>query len=219
MQTDQQCRLERLARIPSFLDDYALELGAVRRSPPRIELDAVLYVLTERKRAQADAAAELRSCTLRAQALRRELFSQHLRPIAAIARAELAQTPVAEVFRCPDLHANHGMLLGRAEAMRQEAARYRHLFLRHGLARDFVKQLRGAIDAMDCLAYERSDWMYRHVAATAELAAVFRRASQVVSVLDALVRARARGNRALLTAWIAVRRGEVVGGRPMSLAS
>jgi hypothetical protein len=211
METYHQRRLDRLARIPAFLDQYAAELGAVSRSPARRELDAHVKLLAVMGNAQAVAKSRMRSCTQRREALRRELYERHLRPIAAIARAERAEAPVTEAFLCPHAHERYGVLLDRAEAIAQQAGKYRHLFLRHGLPRDFVKQLGGVIDAMDGLASERAEWAGRRKETTADLASLFRRAVRLVSVLDARVRGIAGGNRALLAAWDAVRRGKAQG--------
>jgi hypothetical protein len=219
MEKTQQVRLERLARIPAFLDDYAIELGTVSRSPARVELDALVKVIAVQGQAQVVATGEVRLRTLRLNEWRHELVSRHLRPIAAIAGAELAQTPAAAAFHCPSGRERYVVLLDRAGAVALEAAKYRHLFLRHGLARDFVKQLRGAIGAMDRVAVERAEWAQRLKATTADLALVLRRAVHLEFVLNALVESTAGGNHALLAAWDAARRGEALGGRPLSLAS
>jgi hypothetical protein len=53
MQKRQQGRLEKPARIPLFLDDYAFEIGTVSRSPARMELTALVRLPAMHAGAQA----------------------------------------------------------------------------------------------------------------------------------------------------------------------
>jgi hypothetical protein len=219
METRQRNKLNTLVRILLFLDRNANDLGGVSRSAVRMELDALVQHLDSQGRQQATAGGGLRLCLLRREALRRDLLIRHLRPIAAIAQVTLDDTPGAAAFRLPGTRMSHRELLARAEAMGAQAAKHRQVFLQNGFAHDFVEQLLGLVDAMDRLDEDCRSCLRRRCGATYALADAFSRAARVVSVLDTLVHASAGRNRALLTAWIAVRRGEVVGGRPMSLAS
>ena len=149
MKKRQQARLDTLAKIPSFLDDYAIELGHLNKTPSRAELDALLKALSVSGEAQAAAAAKFHSTTARKEQLRRELHSRYLRPIAAIANAEPANTPGAAALKCPTIRLSDELLLVQAESMAEYAAKHRHLFLRHRLPAGFVQQMRGTIDAID----------------------------------------------------------------------
>jgi hypothetical protein len=209
MEKRQQDKLNTLAGIVSFLDDHAIEIGKPSASPARVELEGLVKNLTLQGRAQAAAAGELRLHALRRRALRRELYARHLRPLAAIVHAELADTSLAAALRCLNRGARSDLLLEAVEAIGTQAVKYRHVFVRHGLGRDFVTQLRAVVDAMDRQADQRAACVTRLKAATASLASGLRRAVRLVSVLGALVEAQARGNPALIAAWVGVRRGEV----------
>jgi hypothetical protein len=216
MQRKQQTRLDTLAEVLTFLDDYAIELGNVSKSPSRAELCVLVKHLTVQATAQAAAVGEFRLCALRRRTLRRELCTKHLQPIAAIAQAELADTAVAQAFKSPGVRADYELLLERAEAVGDQARKYRGVFQRHGLRGDFVRQLRAIVDAMDRVTDERVECIARHKAATAALASGFRRAVSLLSVLNALVESRVGSNAGLRAAWRDVRRGEAARARSVS---
>ena len=206
MKKRQQQTLKVLAGIVHFFDRYAIEAGPAHASSSRLELDALVKSLTMHGRAQAAATGELRLCTLRRRILLRELYTRHLRPIVAIARAELAD---ASAFDFSSARFRGDVLRERAVAIAHAAAKHQCLFLRRGLAPGFVEQFRATIDAIDRLGEERWRCATRREASTAALALGFRRATRLISVLDALVHNRAGGCPAVLSAWAAVRRGEV----------
>jgi hypothetical protein len=213
MENRQQAALDRLARISTFLDDHATDLGIVSRSTARAQLTALVKHLTARAQEQVAAGDEFRLCARRRLALRGDLFGRHLWPIAGIAQAAFADESVAAQFTAPKRDARFADVLERADAIRAQAAKHRQVFVREGFEPDFVTQLRGVIAAMNHLGDERAERVRRGKAATAALAMGFRRAKGLVSVLHALVQSNTTGNPALRAEWEAVRRGKAAGPR------
>lgn len=78
---------------------------------------------------------------------RNALITQHLRPIAQIARGLRKTVPGIDVLRLPNTRVRTATFLEEASTFAKQASVYASVLIEHGLSADFVAQLRSAIDA------------------------------------------------------------------------
>ena len=85
--------------------------------------------------------------------------------------------------------------------MAQAAESNREVFLQHGLAPDFVDQLRSAIDALAQACTSKASSLRRQVTATASTDGLVKRGRNAVRLLDAILVPRFANEPELLAAW------------------
>jgi len=134
-------------------------------------------------------------------ALRGELYVKHMRPISLVAREVFGASGMARAFRLPSTRKVSQTVLNAARAMAQAAENNREVFLEHGLAADFLDQLRSAIDALAQARTSKATSLRRQVTATASTDGLVKRGRKAVRLLDAILVPRFANEPELLAAW------------------
>jgi hypothetical protein len=193
--------LETLFRIQRFLEDNTALLGAVNQSDARKRLDDTVTQIGSHAVAQVAGSRTSQGETARQSQLRRTLRSDHMRPIAVIAGQQLREQPEFTELRLPSAKVQGPRLGAAARDMANAAEQYTDLFVKEGLASDFVARLRAVNDALDESFKVRGQSQGQRAGATKGLAAETTRARAVIRQLDALVRPKLGTNEELLREW------------------
>ena len=193
MKQSQQARLDALHRIQAFMNDNADALGNVNKSTSRAALDDVLAALEARAEAQSSAETQAAGATTEKNALREDLRLHHMQPIAAIARATLAHTPLIAKLRLSAKTVNDSTLVQRGNSMADVAVQYSDVFIAEQLPADFIAQLRASVEAVRKAAVQRDGFQVNATTATQAVDDEMVRAHNVVSVLNSLVVKQLKG--------------------------
>ena len=204
MRLVQGTRLMKFRAVQTFLDTHAGQLPRLRENPARKRFD-VLVNEVERYCIDQEATRIGRlSQTRLCQALRRALFREHIAPIVAMAQSVLVPDVCAALVDMPRGNSPVPILLAAASGLGKAVETHERAFIEAGLPDDFLARLRDAIDALGGAYSHRNFLRSSRVGATAGIAHKLRDAQSVVRVLGTLVRAEARTEAPLLTAWHAV---------------
>jgi hypothetical protein len=149
----------------------------------------------------------------RQRALRKALREEHLRPIAQIARATLAEAPgIERALKMPPYGLGPLKLVAEANAMRTAAAQYQPQFVLAGRPADFLEQLDAAAGAVLQSMLGKARSLGRQVGAGAGIDREIRRGRRAVEVIDTIVRAAFRGDQNVLAKWRNARRVHAMPG-------
>ena len=149
----------------------------------------------------------------RQEALCAKLREHHLRPIVAIARAEMRAMPgIEKALRLPVATLGVTKLVAQAQAIRETAKLYEPAFVKNGRPADFLEQLGTAIDAVTQSTLGRAKNVGRQVGAKAGIAQEARRGRDAVEMLDSIVRVVFEGNDPVLRAWEVAKRVKAMPG-------
>ena len=206
MLTRQKDLLGRFVGVQEFLDCHDGVLGTINQSGARQALDDVVLQL-DRQAVDQDAGFVTGKAELsRERAHREALRTNHMRPIAAIARARLHEVGNLEAFALPDTRTASTALVAAAAAMADAASGHIQVFIDLGLPKDFVTSLLAAAARLQASVDVRAHSRKLHVDATAGLAREQRRGRLAVRVLDALIVPQLGRHRLLLAQWRRVKR-------------
>lgn len=197
----QEVVLETLRRIQRFLEDNDAALGAVNQSSARKRLDETVTQIGSHAVAQVAGRRTAEGETAKQQALRLELRSDHMRPVAVIAGQKLREQPEFKLLRMPPWNVRGARLTAAARDMANAAEKYMDLFVQEGLPSDFVAQLRTAADELDQSIDVRGQGRGQRAGATVGLQAETKRARGLIRVLDSAVRPKLGTNDELLRQW------------------
>jgi hypothetical protein len=214
MKQSQQARLDALHRIQAFMNDNADALGNVNKSTSRAALDDVLAALEARAEAQSSAETQAAGATTEKNALREDLRLHHMQPIAAIARATLAHTPLIAKLRLPAKTVNDSTLVQRGNSMADVAVQYSDVFIAEQLPADFIAQLRASVEAVRKAAVQRDGFQVNATTATQAVDDEMVRAHNVVSVLNSLVVKQLKGKTDLQAGWRRAKHAKAKPGVP-----
>ena len=206
MQAHHVTVLNTLTRVQQFLDSNSATLGAINKSGTRKNLDDAVRTLGAHGVKQTTSKRVGAAQTAKQIVLRCKLKVNHMRPIAAVAAAQLTQAPELLALRMPGNNVTSRRLVATAGAMAVEASTYAKTFTDAGLPADFVAQLVRAADALNAAISNRGATQSRQSGATAGMAAEATRGRQMVKVLDALVVPKLAGNISLLAEWKTAKR-------------
>jgi hypothetical protein len=204
----QKREIDSLVRVRTFLVEHPAT-GIVNYADTREVLDDVIQQVDVHAGAQALANELGRAAKRRQKEQIDRMFELHMRPIAAIARAQME--PGSDVglpagLRLPKFPLAPSRALAASHAMIEAARPFEALLISKGLAPDFLAQFAAAREALLNMRGDRETQMGRRVAAGAGLEAQLRRGRRAVTQLDAIVRAAFRGDSMTLSAWRGMRR-------------
>jgi len=206
MQSQHTVVLNTLQRVQRFMDANADALGTLNTSGYRKILDEVVDTLGGHAVNQATSKRVGSGETARQRVLRNALKLNHMRPIAAVAAAQLKQVPEFTALKMPPTNSTSRQLIAAAGAMGAAAANYSKTFVDAGLAPDFLAQLRAAAAALEASITNRGTTQTLQTSATAGLRAEAMRGRETVRVLDSLIEPKIAGDTVLLVQWKAARR-------------
>jgi hypothetical protein len=201
MHVQQEAVHETLRRIQRFLEDNGLTLAAVNESAARQRLDEMAAQIAAHAVAQVAGRRASEGETAKQRALRLALRSDHMRPIAVIARQQLREQPEFKLLRMPPWNIRGPGLTAAAQDMANAAEKYTDLFVHEGLPVDFAAQLRAAAAELDQSVDVRGQSRGQRAGATEGLKAVAKRARALIRVLDSQVRPKLGTNDELLREW------------------
>ena len=198
----QRGTFDTLGNAQRFLDQHADRLGAVATNGGRKKLDAIVATLAAHRSDQSEGAVSALALTYTKLSARRALLQDHLGAIAAIAQAELPNTPeLAVVRRIPKGTTRINALLSRAEDVAKAVQPFANTFIANGLAPDFVAQLVSATKSVNDIANTHKDSRVKVVKASSGIQEELAAGRRQVRIIDKQVRTALRGDKALLDAW------------------
>src|SRR6266550_1872845 len=202
-----------LHRVQAFFDTHATELAGVNVAAPRAELDDAVRQLSAHAADQDATRTNVRGDTLKKQSLYDTVRKDHMVPIAQIARHELHGDSDFADIKVPVKGTSAAKVVAAARGLAQVARRHEAVFVRAGLAADFVDQLSAAADALEQVIKERGSTRLQRTGATAALGAEVKRGRKAVMVIDAALRRALKGKLSLLAEWRSAKRvGSKLGG-------
>ena len=140
------------------------------------------------------------------QALREVLVRDHIRPIAAIGRSLLPEVGELRALRVPDGRGSYVALVAAAYGLAEVAKKHEAALVAAGRPTGFIEELVAATDALRDAQNATRQVKAQRVKATAQLGEEAKVARRGLDLVDTLVRANAKGNRALLARWTHIRR-------------
>lgn len=216
MQLKWKKQIDALQRVQVFLGARPVAAPASYAEPKEI-LDDVIAKLRDYATSQVSGQRLSQAEKEKQEELVRRLRERHLRPIAAIAKATLSQSPgIGRALRMPAGNLGVFGLLSAARSIRTSIALYEPVFVRNGRPADFLEQLDAAIAALGESVDGRGGYVRRHVGAKAGIQKELKRGRRAVEMLDSIVRVAFEGNDVVLAEWEIAKR---VQSLPVSSAS
>ena len=198
--------LDTLRRVQGFLDTQATALGTLVPAALRARLDDTATQLSGFQVEQASATGTARGETANQAQLRKDFFTRFMRPIAKNARASLKNVGEYPTMVVPSSKLRKGEFLGAAQALADSAAKYEKTLVAHGMATDFLTQLRAAIAQLSTSNDARNRNLSRREAATEGIKNTSTTARNVLVNLDAIIGPALKHNTPLLADWKASKR-------------
>jgi hypothetical protein len=183
-----------VADAPESLGDQAAELN-----------DAVARLLSESVDQEAGVRFA-RAHTESERKLRETLYVSHMQPISRIAREVFGASGMDRKFWLPRSIKANQPLIASAGAMAEASETHKDVLLRHGLAQDFIAQLKAAASALDAARNAKVQSGRRRTTATATVKTQLKRGRKAVRLLDAILRPRFAADPQLMAAWESAKR-------------
>ena len=173
---------------------------------PRIREHASMQ-LTGRARSRAERHVQAK--------LVKQLLVRHMRPIAAIARAQFGsdineRMPVA--IQMPPAGLGVTKVLQACDSMITAARPFEAVFIANGLPADFLARCIAVRDGIEGMLSDRAAMVGAHVGARAGLAVEIRRGRNAVDRIDAVVKAAFDGDEETLAKWRVAKRVHQIPG-------
>jgi hypothetical protein len=214
MKSNQKQTLESFVRIVAFADAHPVT-GPLTYAGAREALEQAIRRLRERAGTQVSGRELSRGEARRQQQLVQRLIDRHIRPIIAIAKAQIepeSDVRLPAVMRMPRRKIGVTRLLQSCDGIIDAARSFETILIAHGLPADFLAQFTDARNALETSLGGRATLVSSHVAARAALDAEIRRGRTAVRRIDAVVRASFDGDPAVLAAWRAASRVQLLPG-------
>lgn len=149
----------------------------------------------------------VRGLNAEANALRRELFTNKMVHVAAIARTAIPDVArMTEALRTPRRTRKTEVLLATTEAMAQAVERYQDALVRSGLSANFPGQIRSVAAALKQVIDARKVNVVNRRGASKAFDEAIGRGRKAVDTLTALVKEQFRNDPATLAEWMQLRR-------------
>jgi hypothetical protein len=206
MRNTQSAVVMALRQVQDFMTTHADQLGNLNESDARTALDDVEATLSGYAASQTSARGGRKAAIARQSVLKNALLVKYLRPIAAIAEAQLDHAPDFAELTLPKPLSTISQLLAAATAMGNAAAKYRDTFVKAGMTPTFLAELEAAANALQHNTTSKSKAVSSHIGATSGLKVATKQAHKVVKQLNALIEAQLASNPALLAQWKATKR-------------
>lgn len=202
MNSTQRGTFDTLGNAQRFLDQHTDRLGTVATNGGRKKLDGFVDAAASHRSDQSEGAMSAQTLVRTKVTARRALLQDHLGAIAAIALAELPNTPeLAVVRRVPKGTTRVNALLSRAEDVAKAVQPFADTFVANGLPADFLAQLVSATKSVSEIVSTHKDSLVKVVAASSGIQAQLVAGRRQVRIIDKQVRTALRGDKPLLDAW------------------
>ena len=206
-------KFDMLRRVQRFLDNFAAKLTVVNATAARKELDQLVQNMAANESAQAINTLNAKSQTATLVVLRRDLVTNHMRPIATIAAAHLRTVPGFKAFQLPQVNVKVAVLVQDATAMADAARAHQQVFVENGRPEDFADALVAAAGAVRASIDSRADSHQAVAGARDGIKKTSARAHLVLRLLDAQVKTALVDDPNALAGWKSAKRigkGKVV---------
>jgi hypothetical protein len=198
--------LSTLHNVQEFMTTNAGALGGLNTSESRRALDDLEAALTGHATSQTRSKSGGKAAVARQRVLKSALLVKYLRPISAIAEAQLSQSPDFVEMKLPKGLKTTPQLLAAAAAMAGAAGKHVDTFVAAGMQPTFIADLEAAAAQLKGGSVTKGSTLSKQIGATSALKASTKEAHKIVKQLDALVVPLLAGNTALLTQWKATKR-------------
>jgi hypothetical protein len=208
MIVQQKQNLEAFVRVLAFLEEHPVE-GPLAYTGPRETLDEAVRKLRVHAGAQITGRQLSRGELRRQRQLIRQLFDRHIRPMVAIARAQIepdSDVRMPAAIRMPRANLGATKTLQACDGIIEAARPFEAAFVAEGLPDDFLARFTAARDELDRGLTGRASHIGMHIGARTGLQVQMRRARRAVDRLDAVVRASFDGDDATLAMWRSAKR-------------
>jgi len=206
MNQKQQRKIDSLLRVRDFLDANADQVGALKDSEGRTQLDDAVAALVTHGSEQAATDLAMAGQMSRERALVIEVRASHMQPIASFARAKLRGVPDFAALVKSGVNLQPKQLVRAARAMATAAAPQADVLTRAGFPADAVAQLGAAASALEGVITERANAKVRRVGSTKGIHEELLKGREAVAMLNAVVSKQFVGDQTFLAAWRAARR-------------
>ena len=210
----QKQMLETCVRVQAFVQEHPVT-GPLSYGGAPATLDDVVPRLREHAGAQITGQA-LSRAELRFQAkMVQQLRDQHMRPIAAIARAQIerdSDVRMPAAIRMPSGSLGVTKILQACDGMIAAARPFEAAFVANGLPADFLARFTAARNELEGVLGGRATLIGTHVGARAGLQVEMRRGRSAIDRIDAVVRAAFAGDDVILARWRAAKRVHQLSG-------
>ena len=199
--------------ITVFLDSNAARIGP-NIATTRHDLDEAVTQLAAMVAAKTGTPASTTGTAGQQKALRASLRTDHMKPIAIVAKLKLSGVPELAALSMPPKSLASATLVAAAKAMAVAAQKYDTVFTGVGFPNDFVAQLTTAADAVTAVAVTPAV-----VKVTGAATGITQQQTQVRGLfllLDALVIPRLNDDPVLLAKWKAARSSSTTAPTPVA---
>lgn len=204
----QKQMLESFVRVRAFVEAHPVA-GPLSYGGAPETLDEVVPRLREYAGAQITG-RELSRAELRLQEqLAQKLIDRHMRPIVAIARAQIepeSDVRMPAAIRMPRTPIGATRILQASDGMIEAARSFEAAFVANGLPADFLARFTKARNELEGVLGGRATFIGTHVGARTGLQVQMRRGRRAVDRLDAVVRASFDGDKVTLATWRSAKR-------------
>ena len=203
-------------RVQKFLDVQGAAIGVAVPADLRARLDGAVTQLVASQAEQDNAAGAAKTATASQAAIRKDINSRLLRPIARVAKSALGNAPDIAALIVPSGSMANGTFVSKLNSLADAATAHEKVFVDHMLPPDFIAQLKAASAQLSASAESRSRNMARRQAATASMIAAEKIIKDAVSVLNHVLTPLLKPNAALLADWGASKRVQQTVVNPIS---
>ena len=217
MNAQQRAAVRSFRRVQEFLASLPATETPINLGKPAGALNEVVSSLSQQALDQEAGDRLTQAETKRQRALREELWSKHMLPVAQIAREELVPGMEKEL-KMPRRRADNDALVAAAAAMAEAAAKHETVFVENGRPADFLVGLHEATKALSDALGARVLNARRRVTATKGLEEQLKRGRSAVRRLNANLKAALASRPELLAAWDNARRVQSVTGGSIGTA-
>ena len=198
--------LSSFQRVQEFLAQHPFSEESAALGAQLSELNDVIAQLVTESVSQESSSRFVRAHVESQRKLRARLYTEHMTPISRVAREVFGATGMDRAFLMPRRATVNQVLLAAAGFMAEAAAKWKDVFLQHGLPQDFIEQLTSATSALEEARNARTESARQRVTATASLNDLLKRGRRAVRMLDAILRPRLVKDPELLAAWQSAKR-------------
>jgi hypothetical protein len=206
MRTVQLLTFQSLRRVLHYVNDNTAKLGPLMQTPAGTTLADAITRLEAYALEQSTTKRQTMGDTNLQRALAVELRSQHMRPIAVFARANMSGVPEYKALVASGRRFAGEKLTTMAYAMAAAAQPYAPNLIEAQFPSDVIESLVATADAVKASIDARSIKAGKGAGATQGIAEELSRGRRAVATLDAVVTKLLAGDAAQLAEWRAAKR-------------
>lgn len=199
-------------RVEEFLAAHNLNDAPANLGRQATELKDVMEQLSREALDQEAGFRFTKAQTKHQREQRQHLWERHMLPVSRVARDAFGLEGMDRALRFPRMSSPNERVVAAAGAMAEAAERQEPVFLEHGLAPDFVAQLRSAAAELATAMGSRDGNQRRRVEATRNVRQLVKRGRRALRLLNAILQVRLADDPPRLAAWDNVRAVKDAGG-------